>query len=272
VLLVNENTLISVRGWPTDLDPRYPGFVDRLRDRGLVVHDIFVPGSEQPSLEAWAAAYVDEIERLGIAPQRRQLLGYCLGGHLLLEVAHQLCARGETPRYVGLIDVRDLPPLTQVQRGIYRKYRVPLPRRIRNHARLLTGPYATPSTRAVLSVWVESARLTFGKWRARGCRPAQPEGDYWAEARLAYSATFRDLPCPVHLYNCSEAIEENLGDPTLGLAPLLRGGVALRTFDGTHLGCVEGDAAEPLVDLVAEDLSRGSTAWIDKRHGSLSPS
>ena len=257
--------LISVRGWPTELDPRYPQFIEQLRGRGLVVHDIFVPGKDQADLRAWASAYVDEIERLPIAPDQRQLLGYCLGGKILLEITHQLCARGEPPRYVGLVDARDLAPLIQMQRGVYRKYRIPIQRRVRHQARLLTEPYQPPAIRTVLEMWLRAARLSFGKWRARGYRRTQPEGDYWAETRHSYSANLRVIGCPVHLYNTSDFINENLGDATLGLAPILRGGVALRTFEGTHLGCVDGAGAEPLVNLVVEDLRSPSALWVDQR-------
>ena len=259
--------LISVRGWPTTLDPRYPQFIEQLRGRGLVVHDIFVHGTDHTDLRAWAAAYLDEIENLPIAPEQRQLLGYCLGGKILLEVAHQLCARGEPPRYVGLVDARDLTPLIQAQRGLYRKYRIPLQCRLRNQARLLTEPYKPPSVRTVLTVWVRATRVSVGKWRARGYRRSQPEGDYWTELRHSFSANLRDIGCPVHLYNTSEYIEENLGDATLGLAPILRGGVALRTFESTHLGCVDGATAEPLVSLVVGDLRSPSAVWVDQRRG-----
>ena len=245
--------LISVRGWPAALDPRYPQFVEQLRGRGLVVHDIFVDGKGQTDLRAWASAYLNEIERLPITPDQRQLLGYCLGGKILLEITHQLCARGEPPRYVGLVDARDLAPLIQMQRGVYRKYRIPMHRRVRHQAR------------TVLEMWVRAARLSFGKWRARGYRRTQPEGDYWAEMRHSYSANLRVIGCPVHLYNTSDYIGENLGDATLGLAPILRGGVALRTFESTHLGCVDGAGAEPLVNLVVEDLRSPSALWVDQR-------
>jgi len=260
-----EITLISVRGWPVELDPRYPQFIERIRAEGIEVHDVFVPGADKASLREWASAYVAQIDALGVHPHQRHLLGYCLGGHVLLDVAHQLCSRGEPPRYIGLIDVRDLPPLVQVQRGIYRKYRIPIRRRLRHHARLLSGPYEPPAVRLVARTWARAIRGTLGMWKARRFRRARPAGDYWWEARLAYSATFREITSAVHLYNCTETIDDNLGDLTLGLAPVLRARVALRTFDGTHLGCVDGEAAIPLVRLVTDDLRALSSPWIDQR-------
>lgn len=262
---MSDITLISVRGWPVDLDPRYPQFIERIRQEGIVVHDVFVPGIDKSSLEEWASAYLAQIDALGVERHERRLLGYCLGGHVLLEVAHQLCTRGEPPCYLGLIDVRDLPPLVQVQRGIYRKYRLPVRRRIRHHARLLSGPYAPPTLRMVARTWARAIRGTLGMWKARRFRRARPDGEYWWEARLAYSATFREITSPAHLYNCAETIDDNLGDLTLGLAPVLRAGFALRTLDGTHLGCVDGEAAEPLVRLVTDDLRAASSPWIDQR-------
>jgi thioesterase domain-containing protein len=252
--------IISVRGWSAEADPNYLLFLARLRERGFIVHDIYVPGDDMPDFQAWVSAVISEINRCAPTPLERNLLGYCLGGHLLLGVVAALIARRECPRYLGLIDVRDLSPLAQLNWGIYGDFRVPWRRRVRHHARLLAGPLPLPGWGAVLRAWGRALRKTAARWARLRQHGVKTDGA-WRQLHLAYGETWPALHRPVFVYTTSHFIAENDGDPTLGLAPVFRSGYALRTFEGHHSDMLIGADGSALLTRIAEDLAEPGFVW-----------
>lgn len=252
--------IISVRGWSAEADPNYLLFLDRLRERGFIVHDIYVPGDGMHDFQTWVSTVTGEIKRCAPAPLRRNLLGYCLGGHLLLGVAAALIARGECPRYLGLIDVRDLSPLAQLNWGIYGDFRVPWRRRVRHHARLLAGPLPFPGWGAVLRAWGRALRKTAARWMHLRQRGVKTDGA-WRQLHLAYGETWPALRSPAFLYTTSHFIAQNDQDPTLGLAPIFRNGYALRTFEGNHSDILINAAGSALLTRIAEDVAEPGSVW-----------
>ena len=225
----------------------------RIRNAGWVVENVYVAPEPYSSMRQWAQATLAEIVRRGYAEQPLRLIGYCLGGHLAIEVLALLSNPGDTPAYAGLIDTWDRTPVDQMRSRIYHRYRVGVRRRVRHQLLALTRPEPV-RLRSALFEWSRAAAL----WaplhlntRIRGHR----KKSHWYRQHLAYNWTYSAVNVPVHLYNSIESIRKNGGDQTMGLSPNLRGGYVLRQIGGDHDSCVSEPHVDRLADLVLADLA-----------------
>ena len=245
--------LISVRGWTADDDPRYPAFVDALRDTGVDVHDLFVACDPFATMGDWARAVIDELEAVAVPGEPLHLLGYCLGGHILLEVIGQLQRSGRHPAYVGLIDCWYRPPAHWVDRGIYSRYGVAWFRRVRHQAGRMAPPAPEPLAVILRSWLVRLARTTGRALRGRTPARQRPSIRNWSGQHLAYNWFYPRLQVSVHLYNSQDSVDDMDGDPSMGLAPLLIGGFDVEVLaDSQHWTCLQSPCREQLIDLIGQ--------------------
>jgi len=247
--------LVVVRGWEAHDESRFPGFLEQLRHAGVDVVDLYQPAGDARTMGEWAARLVDELPAGG--PQR--LLGYSLGGHLVLAMTAILADRGEAPGYVGLVDTWLRSPQYSMLAGVYWRFGVGWRRRVRHQLLSLARPDPVP-----VSVMVQDAARRFARTllsiRKKGLmtrrRPRIPN---WDGQHLMYEWAFPPLDVPVHLYNAVGTIEQNGNDPSMGLAPHLRAGYVLRTMAGDHHTCLAPPNRELLTEAVVADLAAPTT-------------
>ena len=267
--------LISVRGWSAEDDPRYHAFVGRLRDSGVEVVDLWVPPDGFATMGLWSAAVRAEVDALlggsggvdaqavgaGAADGSLHLLGYCLGGHILLELIAQLQDAGRAPAYVGLIDCWYRPPAHWIDRGIYGRYGVAWPRRLRHQLGRLTPPRVEPVAVVARSWAVRAARTSVRV--ARGGRVAAKRGRIlnWHGQHLAYDWFYRRLRVPIHVYNAEASVADMDDDPSLGLSMYLTGGFTAEVLAGTdHRTCLEPPSGDQLTGWIARDRAAATGA------------
>jgi thioesterase domain-containing protein len=268
--LPSRQLLISVRGWSADDDPRYPAFVERLRDSGVDVHDLFVPPDPFPTMADWARAVIAEISTVALAGEPLHLLGYCLGGHVLLEVVGQLQASAQMPGYVGLIDCWYRPPAHWVDRGIYGRYGVAWSRRVRHQAARIAPPHAERPSVVLRSWAIRTARTTGRVLRGRTSSRQRPEILNWQGQHLAYDWFYPRLTTPVHVYNAEVTVDDMGGDPSIGLSPYLVGGFEVQVLpDSGHRTCLQPPTSERLIELIGRD--RAAAADRDVGIAAISP-
>lgn len=249
--------LVVVRGWPAEGDDLMARLLGLLAEGGMAVEDVFVDPAGCGSMAEWATLVVGEIDRRLEPSEPRLLLGYCLGGHVTIEVTAALTAQGRPPTHVALVDTWDRSPAYQLSHGIYRRYRVGWRRRVRHQLQTLTRPGAVRVAPAAghygvalvkwIPRWVSEVVVQRGRPRLRK--------SHWWGLHLAYDWTYSVLDVPVHRYNAEVSIIDNDGDPSMGLAANFRGGSVLRRIGGDHITCLREPHVERLAALVVADLA-----------------
>ena len=254
-------TLFSVRGWSEELDPTYVAFIDEMRSMGTVVIDVFPDADQCTSFGAWADLAMSEILDQHEEGEPLHLLGYC-GGGLLLQVAiAQLESRGIRPSYVGYIDVRAGNPRQRLRQGLDSIYRVGWGKRVRFQLVRLTPP-DRESLQSVLRSVAKRAIRSTREIRKRGWRSSKLViPSIQQPASLAANWEFESVTTPSYLYNCQHSIDTYWpGNPSLGRAPVLRGGFVIRIIEGSHHTCIAPSHSDALIKCITADRSQTSTA------------
>jgi thioesterase domain-containing protein len=251
--------LLSIRGWTEVVDPEYMRFVDLLRETGQEVVDVFVSHEGFESFGEWASAIADEVAGLHRDDRPLHLLGYCGGGTLLHVALRDLESRGIAPDYVGFIDVRAGEPGLRLRRGYDSLFRVPPMQRVRFQLVRLVPPDREPFLDVLESVVRRSLRSMWELPR-RGWRSSKQQiPSVQRQSELAARWEFNSIRTPVYAYNCRSSIARyRTADPSLGRAPLLRGGFVVRYIDGDHNTCVEPPYSEALIAMILADRRTGA--------------
>jgi thioesterase domain-containing protein len=262
--------VVVVRAWSETADPRMMEFEGTLRALGIDVVDHYVRAAPTDrDMVAWARRAIEELAHTDVGARPTHVLGYCLGGHLLIEMLAVWATQGHRPVYAGLIDTWSRQPLFRLEQGIERRYEVSWPMRVRIQARAVSDPALLP-WRRIARAWWQAAR----RGAALTCSPAahvrqrrrRREQDNWWSVHLAYDWVWSILEVPLYLYNCTDSVANEFeGDPTLGLSAHLRGGYALRLVDGDHLSCLAGAEGVRLAALIQADLAGVDALRIDAR-------
>jgi thioesterase domain-containing protein len=254
-------TLFSVRGWSEELDPTYVAFVEEMRSTGTAVIDVFPDADLYSDFGEWAHGAVVEILDQHEEGQPLHLLGYCGGGSLLQVAVGELESRGVRPAYVGYIDVRAGNPRQRLRQGLDSIYRVAWRKRVRFQLVRLTPP-DRESLRSVLHSVVTRAIASTLEIRQRGWRSSKRViPSIQQPASLAANWEFGSVTTPSYLYNCQHTIDTYWpGNPSLGRAPVLRGGFAIRVIEGSHQTCIAPPHSAALIERIESDRSRASPA------------
>ena len=247
-------TFFSVRGWSAELNPAYITFVDELRASGQTVEDVFVSHAGCRTFGEWAARATAEILARRDPEEPLHLIGYCGGGSLLHLVAGELERRGVAIDHLVFIDVRAGNPKERLARGYDSLYEVPWGLRARFQLPRLASPENEPLASVLASVGRRAVRSTL-EIRERGWRSRNRQAPaVYAQARLAAHWCSTPITTFAFLYNCPKSIDRYWpGDPSLGRAPLLRGGFTIRLIDGTHENCIAPPHSASLIELVTRD-------------------
>jgi thioesterase domain-containing protein len=223
-----------------------------------------------PRIEDLAARYVDEMR--AVQPAGPYYLGgFCLGGYLAYEVAHQLCAQGQDVALVAIIQTamvtypRFRPGVTSLHRRFYRSIKrldlewsnlMALEPNARvfhlmgRAKRLLT--IAQVKAEAFVDPWL--ARFNRGAWHSRAYS-LEAIGKLHVQAVLGY----RLKAAPVERVTLFRASKQPLGivpDPTMGWGALLNGHLEIHEIPAHHQNILK----EPAVRLLARQL----TACLDR--------
>ena len=163
--------LFSVRGWSEEVNPAYITFVDEIRDRGYEVVDIHIGPRGFEDLGQWSAAVADAVMAQARPDEPLHIMGYCLGGNLLMNALVRFEARGVRPEYVGLIDVRSNAPVDLLRKGLYSLLQVPWSKRVTSQLARLAPPVNEPFGAVLSSVLRRSVRsvieLPKRGWRSK---------------------------------------------------------------------------------------------------------
>ena len=246
--------LFSVRGWSQELNPAYITFVDEMRDRGYEVIDIHIGPKGFADLGSWSAAVADEVMAQASVGEPLHIMGYCLGGNLLMNALVRFEECGVRPDYVGLIDMRSNAPADSLRKGLYSLYQVPWSKQIRSQLGRLAPPNHEPVGSVLTSVVRRSVRsvieLPKRGWRSRNRRKLTTHDELAIGARW----NFASVTTPVHLYVCDSSLDRYApGDPSLNTAPRFRGGFLVRRVAGNHENCIERPNSTGLIDVICAD-------------------
>lgn len=246
--------LFSVRGWSQELNPAYITFVEEMRDCGYQVIDIHIGPKGFADLGAWSAAVADEVMARATPAESLHIMGYCLGGNLLMNALVRFEACGVQPDYVGLIDVRSNAPADLLRKGLLSLYQVPWSKRIRSQLGRLAPPNHEPFGTVIASVLRRSVRsvieLPKRGWRSRKRRNPATHLELTIGAHWSYSS----VTTPVHLYVCDSSLDRYApGDPSLNTAARFRGGFVVRRAAGNHENCIEPPHSARLVEMITSD-------------------
>ncbi len=252
--------LFSVRGWSEEINPAYITFVAEIRDRGYEVIDIHIGPTGFEDLGQWSAAVADAVMAQARPDEPLHIMGYCLGGNLLMNALVRFEACGVRPEYVGLIDVRRNAPVDLLQKGLYSLLQVPWSKRVTTQLARLAPPVNEPFGSVLASVLRRSVRsvieLPKRGWRSKKRRnPA-----IYDELAIAARWDFSSVTTPVNLYVCDSSLDRFApGDPSLRTAPRFRGGFVVRRVAGNHENCIEVPNSAGLIDAIIADRSVART-------------
>lgn len=254
-------TLYSVRGWSEELDPTYVAFVEELRSTGTSVIDVFPDADLYSTFGEWAHGAVVQILDQYEEGQPLHLLGYCGGGSLLQVAVGELESRGVRPTYVGYVDVRAGNPRQRLRQGLDSIYHVGWGKRVRFQLVRLTPP-DRESLKSVLRSVAKQAIRSIRSFRERGWRSSKRViPSIQQPASLAANWEFESVTTPSYLYNCQHSIDTYWpGNPSLGRAPVLRGGFLVRIIEGSHHTCIAAPHSAALIERITADRSRASPA------------
>lgn len=255
--------LFSVRGWSQEINPAYVTFVVEMRDRGYEVIDVHIGPQGFADLGEWSAAVADAVMSQAAVGEPLHIMGYCLGGNLLMNALVHLEARGVRADYVGLIDVRSNAPADLLRKGLLSLYQVPWSKRIRSQLGRLAPPNHEPFGTVIASVLRRSVRsvieLPERGWRSRKRRNPATHLELTIGAHWSYSSVIT----PVHLYICDSSLDRYApGDPSLNTAARFRGGFVVRRVGGNHENCIERPNSTGLIDVICADRHQSVTGPI----------
>jgi len=248
--------LYSIRGWLQEVNPAYITFVEGMRDTGIDVVDIYVPPTGFRTFGEWAIAVVEAIDSHRHVDEPLHLMGYCLGGVIMLVVIVEFERRAISPVCVSLIDARMYSGLDRLRRGFDALYQTPWPVRLRGLLIRLTPPDRESFGSVFSSVVRRSVRsvreLPKRGWRSRKRRiPA-----VYNEQELAFAWEFEAISTPVCCYNTQASIDLYApNDPSLHMGRYLQGGFVVRMIEGNHENCIDTPHAAGLIARINEDRS-----------------
>lgn len=246
--------LYSVRGWLQEVNPAYITFVDEMRATGVDVVDTYVPPAGFRSFGDWANAIVEKIIDAHPDGEPLHLMGYCLGGTIMMVVIAELERRTISPACVSIIDAREYSPRARLHRGLDALNLTPWPVRLRGLLVRLTPPDRETLGAVTTSVVRRAIRSTIELpkrgWRSRKRRiPA-----VFDELVLAYAWEFDAISTPVHLYNTQASMDLYApGNPSLNIGRYFQAGFVVRMIEGNHENCIGTPHATTLIERINAD-------------------
>jgi thioesterase domain-containing protein len=249
--------VIAVHGWEDADEPRFPLVVDGIRAAGIDVVDLYLPLGDTATMPEWCERVADAILALPEASDRTpMLMGYCLGGHLVIGALHHLERRGRAPGAVLLVDTWVRSLRYHLVHDVHGKFRLSWRRR----RLLLLAAVAPPDPvrlRSVARWWTSGAVLRLKRFKRYGPnRRRRASIPNWDGAHVAYDGTFASVTTPARCVNSESSIADNEADPAMGLAPLLRGGFTLRIVPGGHHSMMEEPHTDGLVAALVDEIRR----------------
>jgi natural product biosynthesis luciferase-like monooxygenase protein len=227
--------------------------------------------SSIPKLEDLAARYIDEMR--AVQPAGPYYLGgFCLGGYLAYEVAHQLRAQGQEVSLVAIIQTAmvDYPKFRPGVTFLHRRFYRSIKRLDLEWSNVMAlEPTARAShlmerAKRLLTIAQVKAEALVDPWLARFNREAWHSMSYSLESigKLHVQAVmgYKLKASPVQRVTLFRAGKQPLGivpDPTLGWGGLLDGHLEIHEIPPAHH---QNILKEPAVRLLAQQL----TACLDR--------
>ena len=246
--------LYSVRAWAQEVNPAYITLVDEMRATGVDVIDIYVPPTGFRSFGEWANAIVEAIDSHRHDDEALHLMGYCLGGVIMLLVIAEFERRAISPACVSVIDARMYSQGFRLRRGFDSVYQTPWPVRLRGLLIRLTPPDRESFGSVASSVLRRSIRsvreLPKRGWRSHKRRISAIH----QEQHLAFAWEFDAISTPVYRYNTQASMDLYAqNDPSLNMGKYLQGGFVVRMIEGNHESCIDTPYATGLIEKITAD-------------------
>jgi amino acid adenylation domain-containing protein len=206
-------------------------------------------------IEDMASSYIDEIR--SVQPHGPYCFGgYCLGGTIALEMARQVCSRGDEVRLVVLLETYNIRALS-ARLSVWKRGTNKLQNVLfhLNNLRILRMRERWTFLRHKL--WVEAGRFksTLTERLRESPRVGADEDRPQLSVRKLNDQAQRDYsPCPyggrVVLFR-PKAHFPGYGDPSFGWSEIIKGGLEVCTLPVYPRGIL----VEPFVRLLADELS-----------------
>lgn len=241
--------------WRESDEANFGACRDALASRGVSVLDPYVTPTSTASRDEWIDSMLDRVRRdISVDAEPWGVLGFCAGGRVALEIAARLRDESRAPNFVGLIEAWVRSPLVEIQRRRYHRFGVPA--RVQLRQQMLWAALE-PRHR-----WTELLRErarevpTALRRRDRGASDHHHQSpDDWLVMHYTHSRMVTTWTGHVHLFNTAPSIHEFDDNPSLGLAPYLRGGFSVHVVPGDHHSCTQPPHQARLIDAVLAQMS-----------------
>ena len=229
-----------------------------LEAAGVDIIDLYISPVDFGSMDDWLDALVKLLSNsMNVTTEPIRLLGFCAGGRLALEIAQRLATSGTPAVFVGLIDTWVRPPNIDIERNLYGRYSIGpsvwLPQWV-----LWAHTTSSGTWRAIARSLFSAAQRKLNGRTAPQHRQHRNEED-WKLMHFTHDRAIALVQCPVHLFNTVDSIAEHVDDPSLGLAPYLRGGFTVHELAGKHHTFTKLEYIDSFVCTVLETIGVSKT-------------
>ncbi len=222
-----------------------------LRARGIEVIDLFVDPSSYATSHLWVDAMLARLDEDTTRDDESiKLLGFCAGGRVALALSERLEQRGTPPSFIGLIETWQRSPLVELDRALYSRYGVGERLMVRQQIQwLLSAPEASfrALARCYRQNWKSIVRRSSIERRSK---QKSDEPNEWLIMNFTHATGISPVTTNVHIFNTRGSVHDHFGDPSLGLAPYLRGGFNVHYLEGDHHSCTKEPFREGLVSQI----------------------
>ena len=226
---------------------------------GIQAESLLPGQSAHLRIEDQAARYLSEMRR--IQPKGPYyLFGYCYGGLVAYEIAHQLLALGERVAFLGILDAAQQESVVQVRRDD--SWRLRLQRRC---SQILDHVNSLPPRRKV-SYFPERLlsrilRMIYSVAPSLGVRSVPPflksvDDILWVAGRK-YAP--RPWPGQLTIFRASSQTEHRI-PPDMGWAALVKEGLEIIEVPGDHFNVFSKENVNVLADRLREQLELSDCA------------
>jgi thioesterase domain-containing protein len=241
--------------WRENDEADFRSVLPELRAQGLDVVDLYVKPHKFADSNQWIDAMLAKLDEVTTRETGGvRLLGFCAGGRVAMAIAARLEARGTPATYLGLIETWQRSPLVELDRALYSRYAVGFKLMFHQHLQWLLFA-VNSSPRALVNSFARNWRSLVNR-RAilrRSQEKDAPNGA-WLVMNFTHATAISTVTTPAHLFNTRDSVAEHCGDPSMALAPYLRGGFHVHYVEGDHRSFTKEPQRSGLVSQIVSSI------------------
>jgi thioesterase domain-containing protein len=221
-----------------------------MSERGVHVVDVYEPTAPFRTSRQWVDAMESKLLSSFGPHEEIHLLGFCAGGRVAMTLSERLEQSGRRASFIGLIETWQRSPLVELDRALYSRFSVGVKLMVRQQLQWLTSAPGANWRQLVKSYRTNASSILRRNQILRDAQQRKDSFEEWKLMHFTHASAISVITTPAHLFNSSDSMDEFLGDPSLGLAPYLRGGFEVHRLNGEHHSCTQDPHRGELVDLV----------------------